>query len=351
MEKLIDQKTAEGLKAKFSLEMKNPVDVKIFINEIIDPAFPQQAEINQFAKSIVKEMHDIDPRILPQEFNFNSPVAKELNLTVSPSIVIGYDEGYRIIYSGAPVGHEASSFIETIVFVSRGESGLSPEAAAKIAKIKKPVEVLVFVTPDCPYCPGSVIAANRAAIESKGLVTAICVESMENQKLAGEFGVSAVPQQVINRDKASITTGTLKEKPFILQLLQYGAPDAYAEEAAKAKEEAKLPDKPAGVVHLTDENFKEAAAKYENLVIDFWAEWCGPCKILGPIIEQLAAENAGKVVYGKLNVDENQAIAAEFGIMSIPTIHYYKNGVKAGETVGALPKAQLEEAAKKYFNI
>jgi thioredoxin len=355
MDRLIDENTVAELKAKLSAEMKNPVEVKVFINAILDPAQPQQAELNEFAVELVKELHGIDPRIIPQQDNFNSPIAKELGLETSPSIVIGYDEGYRIIYSGSPLGHEASAFIETIVLASRGEAGFGAESSAVLSKMDKPVKIHVFVTPDCPYCPQSVMIANRMAIHTRGRVTAICVESVENQALARKFNVSSVPQQVINEDMASVTIGAQTEKNFVLQALKYSAPAEYekmtaAETARKAGLE-KLPDSPEGVIYLSDNNFDQALAKYENLTVDFWAEWCGPCKILGPIIEQLAAEFKGKAVFGKLNVDENTKIAGRYGIMSIPAVYYFKKGEKAGETIGALPKQSMQDAVKNNFKL
>jgi thioredoxin 1 len=76
-------------------------------------------------------------------------------------------------------------------------------------------------------------------------------------------------------------------------------------------------------------------------VVDFWAPWCGPCKIMGPIIEEVAKEYEGKVKVGKVNVDDNQELAQQYGIMSIPTIKIFKQGKVAGEIVGAVPKAAL----------
>jgi thioredoxin len=351
VEKLIDGATATELKAKFSAEMKNPVEVYIFINAILDPAAPQMEELNNFAKGMVKELHDIDPRIIAKETNFNSPVAKELGLSVSPSLAIGYDEGYRIAYSGTPLGHEASAFIETLVLVSRGESGLTPESVKNLSMIENKVKLQVFVTPDCPHCPRSVMTANRMAIEARGKITAVCVESVENQALANKFKVSSVPQQVINDDMASITVGVKSEKEFVMQALKYGAPAVYEKAVSeeKAAEQKALPETPEGVIKLTDGNFNEALKKYDNLIVDFWAVWCGPCKMLSPVIEELAGENKSKAVFGKLNVDENPGTAARYGIMSIPAVYYFKKGEKAGDTIGALPKKTLQETIDKFF--
>jgi thioredoxin 1 len=95
-------------------------------------------------------------------------------------------------------------------------------------------------------------------------------------------------------------------------------------------------------IMLTDSNFKNELSKYSILLIDFWAPWCGPCKMISPIIEQLAREYTGKVVFGKVNIDENRMITQSFGIQSIPTMIIFKNGKAVDIIVGAIPKAQLE---------
>lgn len=97
-------------------------------------------------------------------------------------------------------------------------------------------------------------------------------------------------------------------------------------------------------IEITDANIKALLAEGTPLVVDCWAPWCGPCRMLGPVIEELANEYAGQVRVGKLNVDENELIPQEYGIMSIPTVLYFKNGELVNRTVGALPNAQLKQA-------
>lgn len=93
---------------------------------------------------------------------------------------------------------------------------------------------------------------------------------------------------------------------------------------------------------LTDSNFNQEVEKYPLLVVDFWAPWCGPCRMVSPVIEQLAKELAGKVVFGKVNVDENPRIASAFGIQSIPTITILKNGKAIDGFVGAASKSSMQ---------
>jgi thioredoxin 1 len=100
---------------------------------------------------------------------------------------------------------------------------------------------------------------------------------------------------------------------------------------------------PNAPIHITDNEFDETIKKYPNLVIDCWAPWCGPCKMLGPIIDELAKELQGKMTFAKLNVDENPQTSMKHQIMSIPTLLVFKNGQLVNRLVGALPKEMLKQ--------
>lgn len=96
-------------------------------------------------------------------------------------------------------------------------------------------------------------------------------------------------------------------------------------------------------VEITDENFDELVMNSDKpVMLDFWAEWCGPCKMVGPHVEALAAEYEGQAVIGKVNVDENQGVSMKFGIRNIPTILFIKGGEVVDKQVGAVPKSVLE---------
>jgi len=118
----------------------------------------------------------------------------------------------------------------------------------------------------------------------------------------------------------------------------------------KAKKEGKkgeqLIDHP---LTLDDSSFIPTVRKYPLVVVDCWAPWCAPCRMVSPIIDELAREYAGKVVFGKLNVDENPRIASEFAIMAIPTMFIFKNGEPVDVIQGALPKPYLEAKLKEWI--
>lgn len=97
---------------------------------------------------------------------------------------------------------------------------------------------------------------------------------------------------------------------------------------------------------LSDASFSSEISKYPLMVVDFWAAWCGPCRIVAPIIEQLAKEYASRVAFGKLNVDENPLTAGEFEVQSIPTLLIFRNGEAVDGVVGAVPKHQIESKIK-----
>jgi thioredoxin 1 len=107
-----------------------------------------------------------------------------------------------------------------------------------------------------------------------------------------------------------------------------------------------LPDKP---VVVTDATIDAAVGQYPVFILDCWAEWCGPCRTIGPIIEQLAAEMKGKAVFGKLNIDENMQTANKYRISAIPTLMIFKNGKLIDKLVGAYPKPALAAKIQKFL--
>jgi thioredoxin 1 len=108
----------------------------------------------------------------------------------------------------------------------------------------------------------------------------------------------------------------------------------------------KLTSKP---IILTDGNFHSEVAKHRLIVVDFWAPWCGPCRMVGPLVEELADEYAGKVTFGKLNVDDNMMVPSRFGVRGIPTLIVFKDGKAVDTLVGACSKSHIESKFRPYL--
>jgi len=103
-------------------------------------------------------------------------------------------------------------------------------------------------------------------------------------------------------------------------------------------------------LEINDSNFKNTVVESDKVaMVDFWAEWCGPCRMVGPIVEELSKEYEGKAVIGKLNVDDNPNVSMEFDIRSIPTILFFKGGKLVDKQVGVVPKTVLEGKLKAHL--
>ncbi len=103
-------------------------------------------------------------------------------------------------------------------------------------------------------------------------------------------------------------------------------------------------------LELTDSNFKELVLDSDKpVLVDFWAEWCGPCRMIAPIVEEIANEYQGRAIVGKLDVDSNPSVAGQFGIRNIPTILFFKNGEVVDKQVGAAPKSAIVERLQKLI--
>ncbi|MCJ7761401.1 thioredoxin [Candidatus Bathyarchaeota archaeon] len=119
--------------------------------------------------------------------------------------------------------------------------------------------------------------------------------------------------------------------------------------ATKMRELLRKAEAPSGPLMISDANFDETIKKNRLVVVDCWAEWCGPCRMISPVIDQLAKEYAKKVLFAKLDVDNNPVTAAKFDIMSIPTLLIIKDATLAERIVGAVPKNHIEVILRKYL--
>jgi thioredoxin 1 len=103
-------------------------------------------------------------------------------------------------------------------------------------------------------------------------------------------------------------------------------------------------------IEITDSNFEEILKTDKPVMIDFWAEWCGPCKMIGPVVAEMAGEYDGKAVIGKIDVDSNPSVSAKFGVRSIPTLLFFKDGEVVDKQIGAVPKTILSGKLDAQLN-
>ena len=335
MEKLIDAQTAEALKTRFNEILRNDVDIKNYTGG--------SGEYAEFTLQFMKELSELSPKIKTAVFSAEEGLKR--GYKTDPTLVLGEDLGCRMVFNGTPAGHEANAIIETIVLLSTASSGFSPNEEELLSHLDKPINIRVFVTTACPYCPQSAALAFKIAMANPKFVSAEIIEAQEYRELAAQYEIKSVPMQMINDDPASVTVGVQPPAQFLLLVLKYGY-SGFADlekQLNRAREKASvMGDNPESVITLMDSNFEDALKKYPKLAVDCWAGWCGPCKAFSPVIDELAGLHKGRVVYAKLNVDENPVTSMKYGVEAIPAVLLFQDGVMVGMETGAKPRAEME---------
>ncbi|MHA1187520.1 MAG: protein disulfide oxidoreductase [Candidatus Heimdallarchaeota archaeon] len=191
---MIDESVKQQVMQRFE-DMKEPVTIRVFstkdhcllCNEMLD---------------LVKTVGELSAKITIEhcECQDDDPIAKKYNITKHPALVIEGDEDYGIKIFGVPAGKEFTTLIESIMIVSSRDPVLSPEVKDLLKKIDKPVNLKVFVTLQCPYCPAMVIRAHKLALASD-MITAEMIEASQFQELSAEFDIFGVPNTIINDGK------------------------------------------------------------------------------------------------------------------------------------------------------
>lgn len=208
-EAFIDEKTRQALKEQFKI-LDGRVNIEVFIKKNVNEEF------NKLVVGLLSEFPRLSDKLVVNINSAGDEGAKRWGVMRFPTVLI-QPEKYRIRYTGSPIGEEGRSLIQTILRVSLGESGLSPRSKELLAGLKERRDAQVFVTPTCPYCPGEVLNAFKCAIERPDVVSAECVEAIENLDLARSVNLGGVPQTVVNG--VTVSRGLQTEERFVESLL------------------------------------------------------------------------------------------------------------------------------------
>ncbi|MFU2157812.1 MULTISPECIES: protein disulfide oxidoreductase [Caldisericum] len=214
MERLLKEKDVEYIKDLFEKNLKDEVTLTLFL----ETNGPKVTKFNEqylpYTEEIAKEVAELSPKIKLNIYKDNEEKEKEYGVkAISALFIEGPKTNKNIVYYGIPSGHEFSSLLEDIIDVSKGETELPVDIKEKVRKISSSVEILVFVTPTCPYCPRAVRTAHQFALENPNIIGAM-VEANEFPDWSNEFNVYAVPKIVINGGKAEFE-GALPEDAFL----------------------------------------------------------------------------------------------------------------------------------------
>lgn len=205
----LNEKDRDYLKQRFSKELEKEVILKLFTQAI-------NCEYCLETEELLKELAETSDKIKLEIINFavEKQKAEQMKIDKVPAIIIGNE---RIRFFGIPAGYEFAVLIEDIIEISKSVSFLSPESVRKISIIKKPVNIKVFVTPTCPYCPRMAKYAHSAALINE-MITAETIEATEFPELSTAYSVYGVPKTIIN-DTIEIE-GAVPEEHFVNELLR-----------------------------------------------------------------------------------------------------------------------------------
>ncbi|HJH32171.1 MAG TPA: thioredoxin [Methanosarcinaceae archaeon] len=318
-------------------QLQNEVTLSFFTQEF-------ECEYCKHSHELVDELEPLSDKINVATYDFVKDADKvsEFNIEYIPAIAISGKSDYKIRFYGVPGGYEFSSLINAIINASMNATALDDSTKEQLIFIDTPVKIQIFVTPTCPHCSGVVQIAHQMAIENPN-IESIMIEATEFPELANKYNVYAVPKIVIN-DVVEFEGGIL-ESQFLQKILSaVGIEPPKAEIAVLDLED--MPDIP---IHVTDSDFDAIVNGYPLVLVDFWAEWCGPCHMVAPTVEALAKEHSGKLVCAKVDVDRNPETATNFDTLSIPTLILFKDGVEVERLVGAVPKLHFDEMLEAYL--
>jgi glutaredoxin-like protein len=216
MEKMINKEIQKQLEDAFT-DLKKPVAILFFGSKL------RACEYCEHTLGLLNEVAELSNQISVQVFDIdeNPDASQQYGVERVPGILVTAQDGdeitsFGVHFSGIPAGHEFSSLVQAILMVSRGDSALSQPTREYLKSLTQPVELQVFVTPSCPYCPQAVSLAQQMAMESP-LVKAEMVEAMEFFELSNSFGVSGVPHTIINQGQGEIV-GAVPETALLNEI-------------------------------------------------------------------------------------------------------------------------------------
>ena len=214
MEKLLKEKDEEYVRQLFEQNLKDPVELVLFLEKEDGERLNHFNEQYQpYIEEIAKEISSISDKVKLTVHKGNLEKEKEYGVkNISALFVEGKNTNKNVVYYGMPSGHEFSSVLEDIIDVSRGETDLNLSIKETVKRISSNVEILVFVTPTCPYCPKAVRTAHQFAMENK-LINGIMVEATEFPEWSKKYSVYGVPKIIIN-DKVQFE-GAVPESAFL----------------------------------------------------------------------------------------------------------------------------------------
>ena len=218
MEKLLKEQDVQYIKELFDRDLVDPVELVLFLeSEGSDKVTAANSQYLQHTEEIAKEVSEISDKIKLTVYKDDKEKEKEYGVKeISALFIQGKNSDRNVVFYGIPSGHEFSSLLEDIVNVSQGTTRLSPASKEAARNIKVPVEILVFITPTCPHCPGAVKSAHQLAMENK-LIMAAMIEANEFPELSKKYNVYSVPKVVIN-EKVQFE-GALPEDMFLNKVL------------------------------------------------------------------------------------------------------------------------------------
>jgi thioredoxin 1 len=241
-------------------------------------------------------------------------------------------KGYKIV----PVNPFADEILNEKCYKSLLDMPESVQKTIEIVDVFRPSQ-------DAPSIVNEAIELRKKLGKPHVIWMQLGIRNEEAAKRASEAGFTVVMDKCMMTEHKKLNANEDPELEKIRARKMQKLREWAARETAS---ERQTPNEP---ITVSDADFDQIVKRYPLVVVDCWAAWCGPCRMIAPVIDELAKDYAGKVVFGKLNVDENPQTAARFSVMSIPTLLIIKNGEEVDRIIGAVPRQLIEAKLRRYM--